>query len=210
MPVIPNKKFWRFWEMGRKHLVRHTFFSRISSKFENIYSGILIYQWAYYDGIWSRDFQQPVLQNQFGFCGKWVKTILWKEVIKNICSVLLERDCSELEKLEGEVSFPRESFSFPRSNFSFSRSDSCLTERSEVRQSRSRKRKIWSRKWKAFSRKRRAWEVFQLRALDLPAARIHFFCLWSFMTPPISHLWITPYLWIPPTFFLLFTFIRAL
>ena len=44
---------------------------------------------------------------------------------KNICSVLLERGCSEIEKLEGEVSFLRENFSFPRS-------DSCLTERSEV------------------------------------------------------------------------------
>ena len=47
-----------------------------------------------------------------------------------------------MEKLEGELSFPRENFHFPRS-------DGCLTERSEVRQSRSRKRKVLSRKRKS-------------------------------------------------------------
>ena len=63
-------------------------------------------------------------------------------LLRNICSLRLERSCSEMEKLEGEVSFPRENFHFPRS-------DSCLTERSEVRQSRSRKRKVLSRKRKS-------------------------------------------------------------
>ena len=35
-----------------------------------------------------------------------------KPEAENICSVLLERDCSELEKFEGEVSFPRGNFFF--------------------------------------------------------------------------------------------------
>ena len=43
----------------------------------------------------------------------------------NICSVPLEWTCSEVEKLEGEVSFLRAKFSIPRSNGLFSRSDSC-------------------------------------------------------------------------------------
>ena len=34
----------------------------------------------------------------------------------NDSSQRLERGCSEMEKLEGEVSFPRENFSFPRSD----------------------------------------------------------------------------------------------
>ena len=58
---------------------------------------------------------------------------------KNICSVRQERGCSEMEKLEGELFFPRENFPFPRS-------DSCLAERSEGRQSRSRKRKALEEK----------------------------------------------------------------
>ena len=45
--------------------------------------------------------------------------------IQNICSVPLEWTCSEVEKLEGEVSFLRAKFSIPRSNGLFSRSDSC-------------------------------------------------------------------------------------
>ena len=57
----------------------------------------------------------------------------------NICSVRQERGCSEMEKLEGELFFPRENFPFPRS-------DSCLAERSEGRQSRSRKRKALEEK----------------------------------------------------------------
>ena len=44
-----------------------------------------------------------------------------------------------MEKLEGELFFPRENFPFPRS-------DSCLAERSEGRQSRSRKRKALEEK----------------------------------------------------------------
>ena len=56
-----------------------------------------------------------------------------------ICSVRQERGCSEMEKLEGELFFPRENFPFPRS-------DSCLAERSEGRQSRSRKRKALEEK----------------------------------------------------------------
>ena len=52
---------------------------------------------------------------------KSVKYITLKELklcsnMWNICSVLLERRCSEIEKLEGEVSFPRENFHFPRSD----------------------------------------------------------------------------------------------
>ena len=58
---------------------------------------------------------------------------------QNICSVRQERGCSEMEKLEGELFFPRENFPFPRS-------DSCLAERSEGRQSRSRKRKALEEK----------------------------------------------------------------
>ena len=58
---------------------------------------------------------------------------------RNICSVRQERGCSEMEKLEGELFFPRENFPFPRS-------DSCLAERSEGRQSRSRKRKALEEK----------------------------------------------------------------
>jgi hypothetical protein len=44
---------------------------------------------------------------------------------ESICSVPLEWTCSEVEKLEGEVSFLRAKFSIPRSNGLFSRSDSC-------------------------------------------------------------------------------------
>ena len=73
---------------------------------------------------------------------KTAKTEHKKLGVWNICSLRLERSCSEMEKLEGEVSFPRENFHFPRS-------DSCLTECSEVRQSRSRKRKVLSRKRKS-------------------------------------------------------------
>ena len=62
-----------------------------------------------------------------------------KRNFKNICSVRQERGCSEMEKLEGELFFPRENFPFPRS-------DSCLAERSEGRQSRSRKRKALEEK----------------------------------------------------------------
>ena len=45
-----------------------------------------------------------------------------------ICSVPLEWTCSEVEKLEGEVSFLRAKFSIPRSNGLFSRSDSCQNQ----------------------------------------------------------------------------------
>ena len=61
------------------------------------------------------------------------------KTVRNICSVWQERGCSEMEKLEGELFFPRENFPFPRS-------DSCLAERSEGRQSRSRKRKALEEK----------------------------------------------------------------
>ena len=67
----------------------------------------------------------------------------------NTCSVRLERGCSEMEKLEGKLFFPRENFPFPRS-------DSCLAKQSEGRQSRSRKRK-------ALEEKKGAWEFFHFR-----------------------------------------------
>ena len=69
--------------------------------------------------------------------GKYIRRERY--AIKNICSVRQERGCSEMEKLEGELFFPRENFPFPRS-------DSCLAERSEGRQSRSRKRKALEEK----------------------------------------------------------------
>ena len=81
--------------------------------------------------------------------------------IENICSLRLERGCSEMEKLEGELSFPRENFHFPRS-------DSCLTERSEVRQSRSRKRK------NSLEEKKEP-ESFSIEVQLFSAIRIHFF-----------------------------------
>ena len=53
-----------------------------------------------------------------------------------------ERGCSEMEKLEGKLFFPRENFPFPRS-------DSCLAEHSKSSQSGLRKRKALSRKRKS-------------------------------------------------------------
>ena len=81
--------------------------------------------------------------------------------MRNICSLRLERSCSEMEKLEGELSFPRENFHFPRS-------DGCLTEHSEVRQSRSRKGKFASRNGK-FP------EIFPLEDYSLFSHRDAFF-----------------------------------
>ena len=81
---------------------------------------------------------------------------------QNICSVLLERGCSEIEKLEGEVSFLRENFSFPRS-------DSCLTERSEVQT-------VQIEEKKSSLEEKKSLRVFASKRTDFPAARILFFC----------------------------------
>ena len=119
----------------------------------------------------------------------------FQQLWKNICSVRQERGCSEMEKLEGGLFFPRENFPFPRS-------DSCLAERSEGRQSRSRKRKILSRK------RNFAWDFSYRRATFFSRTDTFFLVMDPWLT--ISKLPSYPLMDAPKTSFVDAPFYRVL
>ena len=105
---------------------------------------------------------------------------------KNICSVPLEWTCSEVEKLEGEVSFLRAKFSIPRSNGLFSRSDSCQNRAKRDFGSPDREKKtIWSRKWKFWLEERKKPKSFTTEEASLfQRLRYIFLCCLHAMTLP--------------------------